>query len=101
MNIKFTNIEIKMPRSPVLSMHQQYHWIFGSPLIVLPKKKLSESDVVRHWIFVSDCRSETPTKKSQTEKNVVIRKVLKNIINHWKIQGIRPQNVLHFQEYQK
>ena len=77
----------KAPRSPTLSMHEQYRWIFGDPLIVLPKHKLSESDVVRHWIFVSDCRSESPTKKSQTEKNFVIRKVQKSIVNHWKIQG--------------
>ena len=76
-----------MPRSPVLSMHEQYGWIFGDPLINLPKHKLSESDVVRHWIFVSDCGSESPKKKSKTEKNVVIRKVQKSIVNHWKIQG--------------
>ena len=84
----------KAPRSPQLSSYQQYHWIFGNPLIVLPKRKLSESDVVRHWLFISDCNSETPKKKSQTEKNFVIRKVIKNIVNHWKIQGIRPQNVV-------
>ena len=76
-----------MPKSPVLSVHQQYQWIFGDPLIVLPKHKLSESDVIRHWIFMSDCRSESQSKKSQTEKNFVIRKLQKSIVNHWKIQG--------------
>ena len=75
------------PKSPILSMYQQYHWIFGDPLIVLPKHKLSESDVIRHWVFMSDCRSDLPSKKSQTEKNYVIRKVQKSIVDHWKIHG--------------
>ena len=45
------------PTSPVLSHNQKYGWVLGQPLIVLPKRKWTQRDVLRHWIHMSDTKT--------------------------------------------
>ena len=78
------------PKSPALSCQQRFGWIFGEPLELLPKKKPTEFDIVRYWMFVYDNMSKSSSKdlkvSSETKKNV-ISSVVKSLSEHWKIQG--------------
>ena len=47
----------KSPTSPVLSHNQKYGWVIGQPLIVLPMRKLTQREVLRHWIHMSDTKT--------------------------------------------
>ena len=59
----------KSPKSPTLSCHERFGWVFGDPLEKLPpKKKPSECDIVRHWIFLYDKKSESQSKVSGQTK---------------------------------
>ena len=46
----------KSPPSPTQSNNQRYSWVLGEPLIVLPKRKWTQRDVLRHWIHISDTK---------------------------------------------
>ena len=80
----------RSPKSPTLSCQERFGWVFGDPLEKLPqKKKPSESDIVRHWMFLYDKKSGSLShyKVSMQAKNSIVSDVAKSLIEHWKIQG--------------
>ena len=43
----------KSPKSPNLTPYQRYSWVIEEPLSVLPKRMLTQLDVLRHWLYIS------------------------------------------------
>jgi hypothetical protein len=69
----------KAPRSPTLSQKERFSWVLGEPLIVPPKRKWSQRDILRHWIHISDTKNGSRAD--------IIGLVVKSLISYWKIYG--------------
>ena len=85
----------KSPKTPSMKK-DSLSFLFGDPIPNFGNNPITSAQVICNWMYEYDQKRGLSWKMSGDDKVLVIKKVVSNLIGHWKTQDVKPA-ILYYQ----